>query len=181
MAQTPGERDDIDTGELYVGAEHGSICNESSPCHPPCRRPVEEAQVVHRANETAKPAQQPSADGNEAHLDPLSDSHPQVKQQAVPVDVTAERRARRERALKAQQEQDAAKAAAEESESEYETVRFSQDGQYCSRTALPHVIPCCSSSMLLDLVSKRSSSTLTSGTSCLWIGSESNVCVSCTC
>lgn len=90
-----------------------------------CRQP-EEAQVVRRADETANPAQVPG-DSKEAHLDPLSDSHPQAKQPAAPVDVTAERQARRERALKAQQEQEAAKAAAEESESEYETVCISQD------------------------------------------------------
>lgn len=91
-------------------------------CGALCRPAIEPAQVVHKASAEKDIAQPPSTDGKEAHLDPLSDAHPQTKQAPVDVDVTAERQARREKALKAQQKQEAAKAAAEESESEYETV-----------------------------------------------------------
>jgi hypothetical protein len=85
------------------------------------RPPVEEAQVENGATDANQAFHPSSAGGTEAHLDPMSGSHPHSKQSSVPVDVTAERQARRERALRAQQEQEAAKAA-EESESEYETV-----------------------------------------------------------
>lgn len=107
--------------------QHPNIQHRCAPtASTACRQPVEEAQVVQRADEANETAQPPSTDGREAHPDPLSDSHPHAKQSSAPVDVTAERQARRERALKAQQEQEAAKvAAAEESESEYETVRAS--------------------------------------------------------
>jgi hypothetical protein len=91
-------------------------------CTAQCRQPLEEAKIVHRADHTKDSTQPLSNDGREAHLDPLADSHPNGKHSSAPLDVTAERQARRERALKAQQEQEAAKAAAEESESEYETV-----------------------------------------------------------
>lgn len=95
-----------------------------------CRRQIEEARVVKRATEGQEtPVSREQHKGTIAHRDPLSETNEKVMgsnglaasgEDPSADAIDAERKARRERALRAQRQQ--AEEAAADSESEYETV-----------------------------------------------------------